>query len=184
MGLQKPGETQRTIGTVEVMKKQIITLIAALFATIPLFAQEYKMPVLFPYELDAKGAIVIPEEIGDKFYVKHSDKMEIRDLPKNIPYRSVAFFENNKLFTLHVIFGDTGKGLSLENYQLIKKILHKLWDYPSGTMHCRRGIDNLVEVWETTDFRMEWTYKKQEGSETNKMGWLFIYTRDKFIEEY
>lgn len=166
------------------MKRQLINLITAWILAIPVFAQEYKMPVLFPYELGAKGDIIIPEEVDGKLYAKKSNKMEIKDLPKNIPYRSIAFFENDKLFTLHVLFGDTGEGLSLENYQSIKKILHKLWDYPSGTMNGRRGMDNLVEVWETTDFRIEWTYKKQAGSETKKMGWLFIYTRDKFIEEY
>lgn len=166
------------------MKRRLINLLATVFLVIPVFAQEYKMPIFSPYELGAKGDVVLPEGIGDKLYVKKSDKMEIRDLPKNIPYRSIAFFENEKLFTLHVLFGDTGEGLSLENYQTIKKILHKLWDYPSGSMNGRRGMDNLVEVWETTDFRIEWTYKKQAGSETKKMGWLFIYTRDKFIEEY
>lgn len=166
------------------MKNQLISLIVSLFLVIPAFAQEYKMPALYPYQLGAKGDIIIPEEADGKLYVKKSGKMEMKDLPKNIPYRSIAFFENEKLFTLHVLFGDTGKGLSLENYQSIKKILHKLWDYPSGSMNGRRGIDNLVEVWETPDFRIEWTYKKQEGSETRKMGWLFIYTRDKFVEEY
>jgi hypothetical protein len=162
----------------------MIILVTTLLAVIPVFAQNDKMPILSPYELNGKGTVKLPENTNGKFFSLASHKMEITDLPKDIPYHSLAFFENDKLFTLHVLFGDTGEGLSLENYQLIKKILHKLWDYPSRSMNGRRGMDNLVEVWETTDFRIEWTYKNQEGSETKKMGWLFIYTRDKFIEEY
>lgn len=166
------------------MKRQLINLIVAWGLVIPVFAQENKMPVLSPYELGAKGDIVLPEGIGDELFVKKSGKMEMKDLPKNIPYRSVAFFENDSLFSLHVLFGETGDGLSVEDYQSLKKLFHKLWNYPSLTMIDRRGKGNKVEVWETPDFRIEWIYKKQEGSETKKMGWLFIYTRDHYIESY
>lgn len=166
------------------MKNQLISLIGSLFLVIPTFAQEYKMPVLSPYELGAKGDIVIPEGIGDKLYLLESNKMEIKDLPKKNAYRSLAFFENDSLITLHVLFGETGDGLSMEDYQSLKNLFHKLWDYPSLTMKDRKGKGNIAEVWETPDFRIEWIYKKQEGSETRKMGWLFIYTRDHYIESY
>jgi hypothetical protein len=166
------------------MKNQLISLIGSLFLVIPAFAQEYKMPVLSPYELGAKGDIVIPEGIGDKLYLLESNKMEIKDLPKKNAYRSLAFFENDSLITLHVLFGETGDGLSMEDYQSLKNLFHKLWDYPSLTMKDRKGKGNIAEVWETPDFRIEWIYKKQEGSETRKMGWLFIYTRDHYIESY
>lgn len=167
------------------MKKQILNLITALFLVIPVVAQkQYKMPVLAPYELNARGDILLPKGMGDTVFARESREMEIKDLPKNIPYRSLAFFENDSLFTLHVLFGETGDGLSEADYQSLKKLFHKWWDYPSITKTDRKGKGNIAEIWETLDFRIEWIYKKQDDPETNKMGWLFIYSRDKLIESY
>ncbi len=166
------------------MKKQLINLLVTVFLAAPLFAQEYKMPVLSPYVLFAKGDIVLPEGIGDKLYLLESNKMEIKDLPKKNAYRSLAFFENDSLITLHVLFGETGDGLSMEDYQSLKNLFHKLWDYPSLTMKDRKGKGNIAEVWETTDFRIEWIYKDQDGAGDRKMGWLFIYNRGHHISSY
>ncbi|WP_343632780.1 hypothetical protein [Fluviicola sp.] len=176
-----------TIGTIEVMKNHIAILIIGLFLMNPVFAQEHKMPVLSPYELGAKGDVALPWEINgneDEIHAWNSHKMDIKDLPGDIPYRSVAFFQNDRLFSLHVLFGEAGDGLSKEDYQSLKNLFHKLWKYPSLTMKDRRGKGNTAEVWETPDFRIEWIYKNQDGPGLNKMGWLFIYTRDHYIESY
>jgi len=147
-------------------------------------AQTFKMPVLGPYELGGKVTVQFPDSVPE-WYTKRSAAMELTDLPKKYPYRTVAHYRYGLLNTLHVVFGETGDGLTVEGYEEIKNILLKLWgDYPNGKANGRRGLENLVHVWETQEFRMEWTLKPQPGSTIHKMGWLFVYMRDTHVESY
>lgn len=165
-------------------QKTIILSMLALSAAFGIRAQTFKMPVLRPYELGAKANVQFPDSVPE-WYRTNSSAMELTDLPKKYPYRTVAYYRYGLLNTLHVVFGETGEGLSPEGYEEIKNILLKLWDgYPTGKANGRRGLENLVQVWETNEFRMEWTYKYQPGSTTRKMGWLYIYMRGTHVESY
>jgi len=86
-----------------------------------------------------------------------------------------------------VLFNETGNGLSYEGFEAIRKALLNLWTpqhYPNGIIRNRRGMGNIAHIWETMDFRVEWTYQKQKNDATKKMGWLFLYTRNQYIEDY
>lgn len=148
-------------------------------------AQSKKFPALWPYELGGKGKVAIHDSLLKGNLKSKSAKMELTDLPKDHPYRIVAYFDSTQLISLHVIFGETGDGLSSDAYKSITEILKKLWpDYPSGTIKGRRKLNNIAEVWETMDFRIEWTYMDQPGNTGKKMGWLFMYTRNKYVDHY
>jgi hypothetical protein len=138
-------------------------------------------PVLSPYRLGAKGSLRLPENMPEGVFWLTSAKMELTDLPQKYPYRTVAYFDAGRLITLHVIFGEK-EGLSQEDYESLNHLFLKRWDYPTRMMKGRRG-NPLTQVWETRDFRIEWIYKNQQDS-AKKIGWLFIYTRDHYVESY
>lgn len=156
-----------------------------------LFAQEseeiqppkYSYPVLEPYELGAKGNVRLPEDKPTGLLCLKSDKMELSDMPQIVPYTTTAYFDGGRLISLHVVFGETGEGMSLKQYESLTHLFLKWWKYPTNRITGRRG-NPYTQVWETPDFRIEWVYKNQKDATGKKIGWLFIYTRDQYIEEY
>jgi hypothetical protein len=153
-------------------------LVFVLAVSLPGFSQKPKYPVLFPYELNARGKVQLPMAITDGYQGYRTDKMELRDLPKTYPYRTVAYFNSGKLVALHVIFGEN-KELSFEGFELIRKKLLKLLPFEhTHVMHDYRGIDKTSQVWETEEFRVEWIYQYQNNSTTKRVGWLFMYLRN------
>ncbi|MDP2160594.1 MAG: hypothetical protein Q8K02_08945 [Flavobacterium sp.] len=156
-----------------------------LFVSTNLLAQKLENPVLFPFELNERGNVSLPDPIPEGNLIIESRKMELRDIPKKSPYRTVAYFESGKLFTLHVLFGETNDGLSFDDYLSIRKILKQLWDkYPNQEYNGRYYIGNKSWIWETADFRIEWIYQNQPGSTSKKMGWLYFTSRHKTNDKY
>lgn len=167
------------------MKSNTILIILVLSFFLSSYAQTDQKPTLLPFELDGSGQVKMPEPVpeGNWSYSTY-ENIELIDLKDIAPYRIAANFEKDKLYTLHVLFGETEEGLSIEKYEEIKNILIKLWEeFPTGSIKHRRGLGNLCQIWETEKYRMEWIYKNKPDS-TKKMGWLFIYTRNKFSKDY
>ncbi|WP_179006214.1 hypothetical protein [Winogradskyella forsetii] len=163
--------------------KQTFLLILILMSI--LVKAQDKNPTLKPFELDGLGEITAPDPLPETGWVIASSEMELVDIKTDFPYRLVAYFESKKLISLHVIFGENGDGLPFEIYEKIRNELIKHWDnLPTGFVKDRRKIGNKAQVWETKNYRIEWTYQNQPNSKTNKMGWLFLYNRTHFIEDY
>ena len=164
-----------------------ILFLFSLLINCSLYAQQSKYPVLGPYEIGNKGTINYPDSFLCKGLVVLYDSLEITALPKNYPYRTVAYFDSCRLISLHLLFNESEKSFPYNAFELIKNKLVKLWapyHYPFGMIKHRRGMGIITYIWETADFRVEWIYKNQPNSTTKKMGWLFLYTRDSFIEDY
>lgn len=159
-------------------------LLLQLMMSFLVIAQD-KNPILKPFELGSLGEITAPDSLPDNGWAMKSSKMRLVDLKTDFPYRIVAYFENKELISLHVVFGENGNGLPFETYEKIRSELIKLWDYmPTGFVEHRRKIGNKAQIWETKKYRIEWTYQNQPNSKTNKMGWLYLYNRTHFIEDY
>jgi hypothetical protein len=152
-----------------------------------LHAQAKRYPVLSPFELNDIGSFMAQFPLENGLVSYSSDTLQLAGLPKRYPYRIVAYFDSCRLISLHVLFNETGNGLSYEGFEAIRKALLNLWapqHYPNGIIRNRRGMGNIAHIWETMDFRVEWTYQKQKNDATKKMGWLFLYTRNQYIEDY
>ncbi len=164
--------------------KNILLSFVLLLVSTSTYAQELPNPVLYPFELFAKGAIIHPDPLPERL-VRSSDKMELKDIPQKTPYRTVSYFDNGNLYTLHVLFGESEEGLSFEDYVKIRELLKELWKiYPNLEYNGRYHKSNKSWIWETSGFRIEWIYQNQPNSTDKKMGWLFFYSRQKFSENY
>lgn len=162
---------------------RLLLLLFAL-ASMSLRAQEWKNPALYPYTLFEKGDVALPDSLPEVLAI-HSHKMDLRDIPQKYPYRTVAYFDSGQLLTLHVVFNDTGVGLPFDDYVAIRGIFINLWkEYPNKEYNGRYDIKNKSWIWETHDFRIEWIYQNQPGSESKKMGWLYMYSRHKRYPQY
>ena len=159
--------------------KLLLFLAFTLTLSFPNYAQKSKYPVLFPYELNARGKAKLPVEPTETYMGYKSDKMELRDLPKTYPYRMVTHFVSGKLVSLHAIFCENNQGLTFQGFERIRMLLLKLLPFEhTHVMHDYRGIDKTSQVWETDDFRVEWIYQYQHNSTTKRIGWLFMYLRN------
>jgi len=167
------------------MNVKILTLVFAALYSVSCYSQNTKYPVIFPYELNARGKVKLPFTLSDGFEGYKSDKMELRDLPKSYPYRTMAHFNSGKLIALHVIFCENNQGLSFQGFELIRKRLLKLLPFEhTHVMHDYRGTDKISQVWETDEFRVEWIFQYQHNSSTKRIGWLFMYLRNYNTDTY